>query len=351
MQENRSFDSYFGTFPGADGLPTANGTFSVCVPNPATKGCDRPFHDGADINGGADHTNAAAIADVNGGKMNGFVARAEQSTRGCAVAQDPACAHSAHPDVMGYHDAREIPNYWTYAKNFTLDDHMFEPVASWSLPDHLYMVSAWSASCSSSAPSSCTNNIVGPYSPAQQQRFVNTAIATGTAPVEDAWTDVTYLLHKDKVSWGYYIENGTEPDCEDSAATCPSKAQNYKTPGIWNPLPLFTDVQQDGQIKNIQPVSRFLTAADTGTLPAVSWVTPSQTNSEHPPASVHEGQAWVTNLINNVMHGPDWATTAIFLSWDGNVNPDWPRRARLFWPHVVGGCGWCGAGSCWCRSR
>ena len=46
---------------------------------------------------------------------------------------------------MGYHDAREIPNYWTYAHDFTLDDHMFEPVASWSLPDHLYMVSAWSA--------------------------------------------------------------------------------------------------------------------------------------------------------------------------------------------------------------
>ena len=48
---------------------------------------------------------------------------------------------------MGYHDDGEIPNYWAYAKSFTLQDHMFEPVASYSLPDHLFMVSAWSATC------------------------------------------------------------------------------------------------------------------------------------------------------------------------------------------------------------
>jgi len=326
MQENRSFDSYFGTFPGADGIPTSNGTFAVCVPNPATHACDAPYHNPADVNGGAGHSSTAATADVDGGKMDGFVAQALKSTKGCKEAQDPACTHSATPDVMGYHDAREIPNYWTYAQDFTLDDHMFEPVASWSLPDHLYMVSAWSALCTTSAPSSCKNDITGPYSVAQQQRFVDQAISTGTAPVQDAWTDITYLLYTRHVSWGYYIEDGSEPDCEDDAATCPAKAQSYRTPGIWNPLPLFTDVQQDGQLKNVQPVKNFLSAAASGTLPAVSWITPSQTNSEHPPASIKEGQAWVTNLINTVMKGPDWSSTAIFLSWD-----DWGG----FYDHVA----------------
>jgi phospholipase C len=335
MQENRSFDTYFGTYPGADGIPTSNGQFTVCLPNPATNSCEAPFHDAADINGGADHTSPAATADINGGRMDGFVARAETSTRGCSVTQDPACAHSNTPDVMGYHDAREIPNYWTYARDFTLNDHLFEPVASWSLPDHLYMVSAWSASCTSSAPASCTNNIVGPYTPAQQERFVNRAIATGTAPVSDAWTDVTYLLHKHHVSWGYYVEAGNEPDCEDGAATCPPKAQSYRTPGIWNPLPLFTDVQQDGQLGNVRPVDQFLSAASAGTLPAVSWIAPSQINSEHPPASVHEGQAWVTNLIDHVMRGPDWNSTAIFLSWD-----DWGGFYDHVAPPVVDGNGY-----------
>ena len=57
-------------------------------------------------------------------------------------------------------------------------------------------------------------------------------------------------------------------------------------------------------------------AAKTGTLPAVSWIVPSGPNSDHPPASVHRGQAYVTALINAAMRGPDWNSTAIFLSWD-----------------------------------
>ena len=326
MQENRSFDSYYGTYPGADGLPASGGQFTSCVPDPAQGSCQRPYHDPADVNGGAAHNSNAALTDIAGGAMNGFLTAARQSARGCSVAQDPACAQSSTPDVLGYHDAREIPNYWTYAKDFVLNDHLFEPVASWSLPDHNYLVSAWSALCSSPAASSCTNNIVGPYAPQQMQRFVNRAVATGTAPVSSAWTDITYLLHKQQIGWGYYVETGSQPDCEDGAATCPRTAQSYKTPGIWNPLPIFTDVQQDHQLGNIRPTSSFLSEAKAGTLPAVSWVTPSQVNSEHPPASVHEGQAWVTNLVNAVMRSPNWNSTAIFLSWD-----DWGG----FYDHVV----------------
>jgi len=326
MQENRSFDSYFGTFPGADGLPAVNGVFTVCASNPATKKCDAPYHDAALVNGGADHTNKAAVADINGGKMDGFVGEAERSVKACTDPQAPACSHSQNPDVMGYHDAREIPNYWTYAEQYALDDHMFEPVASWSLPDHLYMVSAWSAVCGSASPASCRNDLAGRDLPAQTQRYVDQAIATGTAPVQDAWTDITYLLYTHHVSWGYYVEDGTEPDCEDSGAICPAKAQSYKTPGIWNPLPLFTDVHADGQLRNVQPWTNFTAAAAAGTLPAVSWITPSQPNSEHPPAGIHEGQAWVTNLVNAVMKSPDWDSTAIFLSWD-----DWGG----FYDHVV----------------
>ena len=65
------------------------------------------------------------------------------------AAQRPTvCQETSTPDVMGYHDARDIPNYWAYAKNFVLQDHMFEPAASrWSLTSHLYEVSAWSAYC------------------------------------------------------------------------------------------------------------------------------------------------------------------------------------------------------------
>ncbi len=327
MQENRSFDSYFGTFPGADGIPAG-----VCVPDPMSGACDAPVHNSADLNNGGPHGQASATADIDGGKMDGFVAQAEAASGCAAGTNDPSCStcqdasasgttQSRCLDVMGYHDAREIPNYWTYAQDFVLQDHMFEPNASWSLPQHLYMVSEWSAFCSDPLrPFSCRNALQNPNGDGGY-------ITGNDGQLHYAWTDMTYLLHKLGVSWGYYVMSGSEPDCENAQAmTCSPVQQNPKTPGIWNPLPSFTDVSQDGQLGNIQSVTSFYNAAATGTLPAVSWVDPNQTVSEHPPGLVSAGQTYVTGLINAVMRSPDWKSTAIFLSWD-----DWGG----FYDHVV----------------
>jgi len=327
MQENRSFDSYFGTYPGADGIPMQNGVPTMCAPSPGTS-CVRPYHDTSDINGGGPHGVPNAIGDIAGGAMNGFVGQLDQARAiACTNPDDPACNGNAMPDVMGYHTGAEIPNYWAYAQNFVLDDHMFEPVKSWSLPDHLYMVSAWSAKCRNHSPMSCVNDIVGPYGVTQFDRAVRTELATGKTSIDLAWTDITWLLYARHVSWAYYVQTGTQPDCDnDSALTCTPVAQSAATPGIWNPLPLFGDVQQDHQLGNIKPLGSFLDAAKAGTLPAVSWIVPSQPDSEHGPASVHQGQAYTTALINAVMKSPDWGSTAIFLSWD-----DWGG----FYDHVV----------------
>ncbi len=326
-QENRSFDSYFGTYPGADGIPMKDGVPTVCVRIP-TGGCQKPYHDAADVNGGGPHGERNARLDVNNGAMDGFIAQASNAKKGCGLnVDDPECSNSATPDVMGYHTAAEIPNYWSYAKDFVLDDHMFEPVKSWSLPDHLYLVSGWSARCSSPAPSSCQNEIQGPYTPAQMQQYVDQALDTGTADITNAWTDLTWLLYNKHVPWAYYVQTGDQPDCDDdSAVTCPPVSQSYLTPGIWNPLPTFEDVQKDGQLRNIQPLDNYFAAAKAGTLPDVMWITPSQADSEHPPASVHQGQAYVTSIINAAMESPDWDSTAIFLQWD-----DWGG----FYDHVV----------------
>jgi phospholipase C len=316
MQENRSFDSYFGTYPGADGIPMKNGVPAVCVPNPLGS-CTRPYHDVTDVNGGGPHGEDNAVADVDGGKMDGFIRQRYGARASCKAAFDPACNVSATPDVMGYHTGAEIPNYWAYAKNFVLQDHMFEPVKSWSLPDHLYLVSAWSAKCKNRSPMSCVNDIVGPYGVKRFSKAVHQELTTGTTSIDLAWTDITWLLYAKHVSWRYYVQTGTQPDCDDdSAETCAPVKQSATTPGIWNPLPLFGDVQQDHQLNNIQSLSGYFTAARTGTLPAVSWIVPSQPDSEHPPASVHQGQAYVTALINAAMRSPDWNSTAIFVSWD-----------------------------------
>jgi phospholipase C len=308
MQENRSFDSYFGTYPGADGIPMQNGVPTVCSPDPVNGGCQRPYHDPSDFNNGGDHSHGAAVADIDGGKMDGFVGAAEgKLTKGGKK--------NGNVDVMGYHDAREIPNYWAYAQDFVLQDHMFESADSWSLPAHLYLVSGWSAKCTRAGdPMSCKSNLSPPQ-------------PSDSGPQPDyPWTDLTYLLHANNVSWGYYVFPGTQPDCADDEATCPAVPQNAATPGIWNPLPYFDTVAADNQLGNVQPIHDFYAEARAGTLPAVSWVTPADAVSEHGPNSIAVGQDFVTGLVNTIMSGPDWDSTAIFLTWD-----DWGG----FYDHVA----------------
>jgi phospholipase C len=331
MQENRSFDSYFGTFPGADGIRMKNGVPTACLSSPKTNKCQRPYPDHSDVNGGGPHGQTNATADINGGRMDGFLAQAAAARRGCLDPTNPACSNSTTPDVMGYHSESDIPNYWAYARNFVLQDRMFEPNASWSLPEHLFMVSEWSAYCTQhDNPGSCTNAVENPGFPpdfgGRGRGGPRPPPSTRPAPIY-AWTDLTYLLFKSNINWGYYVVPGTEPDCQnDQALSCAPVQQNSRTPGIWNPLPYFDTVKADGQLDRIQPVSNFYTAAQAGTLPAVSWIVPSGEVSEHPPAPVSFGQSFVTSLINAVMRSPNWDSTAIFVSWD-----DWGG----FYDHVV----------------
>jgi hypothetical protein len=208
MQENRSFDSYFGTYPGADGFPMRGGRPTVCVAR---------------------------------------------------------CAEPTDPESW-YSDLSDPPN----------------------------------------GPESVGREYPG-------------------SPLY-GWTDLTYLLHK-RLSWGYYIFSGKQPDCDDGATLlCRPGPQRLGTPSDWNPLPDFTTVQDDGQVGNVKTVWGFLRAAESGDLPAVSWVVPDFVHSEHPGSLVSTGESWVTRLINTIMQGPDWDSTAIFLAWD-----DWGG----FYDHVV----------------
>jgi phospholipase C len=323
-QENRSFDHYFGTFPGAEGIPMDGGVPTVCSTVPDGGGCLAPYHDPHDRSGGGPHGSASFAQCYADGGMNGFVASAESAAqKGCKVTGDPNCLLGDSMNVMGYHDDREIPNYWAYAKAFMLQDHMFEPVASYSLPDHLFMVSAWSATCTpANDPTKCVSDLSNPGNGGH----------TGTASnkpeppnPEFAWTDVTYLFHKNNVSWRYYLASGAEPDCEDGAMKCDAGVQHYLNPGYWNVLPWFDDVAADDEVGNVADTTTFFSDLAMDKLAAVNWIIPSDALSEHPANLVSTGQAYVTTLINAVMKSSFWDSTVIFLTWD-----DWGG----FYDHV-----------------
>lgn len=317
LQENRSFDHYFGTFPGADGFPMKNGKpAGPCIPNPKVpEGCTRPFHDTDLENQGGPHSNVHATNDINGGKMDGFIRQQFEGTPYCdANPKTVVCQQSAAaPDSMGYHDAREIPNYWRYAEEFVLQDQLFQPNIGWSEPAHLYVVSAWSAKCiPPTSPANCESSV----------GFVD--VDTGGRFPKDAnsyqWTDLTYLLHERGVSWAYYVGPHTVTDCGTNCS------HSKGTPELWNVLPDFQTVHDNEQLGNIRPVSNFFELAKKGRLPAVSWIMPDWPRSEHPPWPIDDGQAYVTNLVNAVMRSPNWKNSAIFLAWD-----DWGG----FYDHVV----------------
>jgi phospholipase C len=357
IQENRSFDSYFGTYPGANGIP--NGTCVPIDPTDTTKGCVVPFHDQHDINSGGSHNAAAAQADIDDGittaKMDGFVAE-QQSTSGlCSIKIKPgatmaqgseaamapgseivsgqehlAGSHAApgsdckgytpgvlRHDAMGYHTAAELPNYWGYAQHFVLQDEMFESVRSFSGPAHLYITSEWSAICKNAAvPSTCLSTLA-PYAISAKQ------------PVPYPWVNLFQLMDTKGVSWKYYLGTGTEPDCADGEMTCEPQVQAGGLLSIWNPTPGFAWVANQGAAylaAHNPDVNQFLVDIQNGTLPQVSWLVPSDNYSEHPIASVTTGMEYVTSLVNAVMQSPYWQNTAIFVVWD-----DWGG----FYDHVV----------------
>ena len=288
MQENRSFDSYFGTYPGADGIPAG-----VCLHDPRG-GCRKPYADHHDHNFNQPHGAGGFYADVNGGKMNGFVAESETLCKP---------GNPCRTGVMGHHVGSDIPSYWAYAQNYVLNDHMFESSHSWSTPAHLYEVSGWSAKCSV------------PHDPVSCTSVDYPAKRSASHPTPYAWTDLTWLLHRNHVSWSYYLDHGAY-----------TPAHHAGVPLIWNVLPGFTDVHADGQLGSIRPLSIFMAQAKAGTLLRVSWISPDRRDSEHGPALVSTGQAYVTRIINAVMRSPNWKSTAIFLAWD-----DWGG----FYDHVV----------------
>ncbi len=325
VQENRSFDHYFGTFPGANGIPRRpNGAFKPCIPDPASSRCRRPYHDTNQFDQGGPHGVVGSNVSIDGGKMDGFVRARRVIGNGCDnTPRYYPCTQAKNgpngtPDVMGFHTAHEIPNYWAYAHHFVLQDRMFAPSDSWTQPSHLYLVSGWSATCTDPKDgTSCHSDLKFPGgNVAGNGRIWQ---PSDGLPRPYAWADITWLLNKHGVNWAYYVGPGT---CVVAPCNGPHPAQ---TAVVQNPLPGFRTVAVDHQLKNVQSNKNYFAAAKGGTLPSVSWVMPTTNRGEHPPDYIGNGMAWVTRVVNAAMQGPDWLHTAIFLTWD-----DWGG----FYDHV-----------------
>ncbi|MGD0478184.1 MAG: alkaline phosphatase family protein [Nitrososphaerales archaeon] len=324
VQENHSFDNYFGTYPGANGLPPG---ISVPVnPNGTTGPTISPFHLNTSqqvdiigdelppgvsdpdqlaslasndttsvspfqfldegIAGDLSHAWKVAHIDYDQGKMDGFV------------------AGEGTPLTMGYYGRNDIPNYWAYADRFVLDDDFFSSLMGPSLPNHLYIASG------ANGPTNMTDSwIVG------GGIVDNPGSYPGSLQgVDLGWSTLAQQLSESNTTWKWY-DGDAQP----------------RAPSIWNVLPLFDYFQKnpDQLREHVQGTASFVADILNGSLPAVSWVIPGAwvpptypagckgvSPSEHPPARIDCGMDYVTYLINQVMQSSYWQSTAIVLTWD-----------------------------------
>ena len=296
VQENHSFDNYFGTYPNANGIPAKTmlpkvpGGPLILKPFLATT---RTPHD-------LQHSWQAAAVAYDNGLMDGFYWSAYKPSvayygRRITIPQPdsklvqivptptPTPAPPSRPpkqpswaiNAVSYYDSTSIPNYWNYAQHYTLCDNFFSALRGPSQPNHLYTVAAQSG------------GIVSNYNfPSQTVTYF--------------FPEIMDELFKAGVSWKYYSDQ-TDPHQQ----------------GIWNPLPGFPQIASNpAQFANVVSPSQFYTDVNNGALPQVCWLIPSPQNSEHPPYDIAVGMAYVTTLVNAVMQSQYWQNCAIIITWD-----------------------------------
>jgi phospholipase C len=274
MQENHSFDNYFGTYPGANGIPA-----DTCMPldpfNTNSKECIKPFHANENdvLPDDPDHSTDTFKNQYNNGKMDGFVYALNLRN------QDGRLA-------MTYYDDRDLPYYWNLADQYVLFDNFFSSAGDSSFINHFYWVAA-------------THNV--PPEGQTLQEYL-----AGTPTIFDRLTEAG-------ISWKFYVQN-YEP-----ALTYRTQNQypgNRQSQVVWVPLLTIDRFIDDPNLnKHIVNLDEYYEDLSKGTLPSVAFMVPSGP-SEHPPSSLLSGQRFVRVLLQSLMQSDYWHSSAFMLSYD-----------------------------------
>ena len=277
VKENRSFDNYFGLYPGANGA--TRGTTST--------GQVLPLRHTPDEVVDIDHEWNAALTAVDNGKMDRFDLIPLGDVNGQYLAYS-----QLYPS--------DIPNYYKYAQNFVLADNMFSSVHGDSFENHLYIIAAQAGGMitqKKGAPSSNTWGCDANPDFLLQTLDETDGVISEIFPCVDFQT-VADSLDNAGLSWKYYAPSEGQDGYVYSTY---DEINHIRNTSLWT--------------EHVVPDTQFMADAASGNLPAVSWLVTGPAN-EHPPASSCAGENWTVQQINSVMNGPDWSTAAVFLTWD-----------------------------------
>ena len=283
MQENRSFDHYFGTLSGVRGfddpralrLSTGRSVFhQPDTVNP--DGYVLPFH--LDTR----RTSAQAIPSTS----HAWSVQHEAWNNGRMDRWLPAHrkADGANgPYVMGYHTRADIPFQFALAESFTICDNYFCSVMGPTWPNRLY----W---------------MTGAIDPAGTH---GGPVISNSAPSPYRWTTYAERLQKAGISWRVYQE------ADNYECNLLENFQQFIDAGPGDPL------YDRGMVRT--PAGTFEDDARAGRLPAVSWIIPTSHQSEHPDYLPAAGADFVASKIEAIAANPKvWAKTAFILNYDEN---------------------------------
>jgi phospholipase C len=274
IKENHSFDNLFGTFPGADGTTYAHvGSRRV------------PMGDTPDqLNSDIAHNVYGAVGAIDKGKMDRFSSQPQAIQNGVDVADSQ-------------YREQQIPNYWKYANTFALADHFFATNIGGSYPNHIVDIAGQSLGVidgpDSATPSWGCDAPAGTVVPVSYAGKVSRVFPCFNGEI---LADEANAAH---VSWKYYVS--------------PIGQIGY----IWSSFDEIRHVRYGPQwATNVVDPYLFRREVRAGTLPAISWLMPPATESDHPPWSMCAGENWTVAQINAVMKSPLWSSTVIVLMWD-----------------------------------
>jgi phospholipase C len=278
VKENHTFDNYFGTFPGAEGTTTyqrSDGTTDSCGHAP-----DNTLRD-------MDHSHAAALQDWNHGQMNGWDSSPKSSVLGDQLAWKQ------------YHES-DIPNYWAYARTFTLGDHFFSQMLGPSFPGHLAVLAAQAGGALGNPDTTLTH----PYWGCDQS-------ATTRISVEDPTTCTEQRVFP-------CFDTPTVPDVLPQGTTWKFYGSDYYALGeIWSMFDGVRNIRYDTRWANIVNANEFEKDIDAHQLPQVTWLVNQDLADEHPEVGgVCFGENWTVKKINKVMNSEYWKDTAILFTMD-----------------------------------
>jgi phospholipase C len=321
---------------------------------PQCTGANLPYPDHIDVTAGGEHTEKIAQADLDDGvttfRNDGYLKYVNDETTCpyyqlvsdltvCQIKAGGANGTSGVHDVLGYRSAVDIPNFWSYAQNYTVLDNFFEGTRGFSLPSHIELVAEWVAYGATSrdmADPACLGS-GNPGNPSVAGcHTANDFPAAVTPGTLFPYVNLFELFDVDNVTWRFYAASGASPDCIDGTQQdCPPQLQsaNVTSAGIWNVAGLFNWVKVGGAASggltyvrdHVQSLTNFLSDATTCHLRNVSWVVPTGVYSEHPGARTTTSMEYVTALVNAIMNSPCkdssngksyWDNTVIFVIYD-----------------------------------